>query len=264
MVKLVDRHLSLYKCDSCVHVFTLISKEKQERYDTDYFVETHKKWFSNPDSRLYDFIYKRLTRFSVNNKIRLLDVGCGKGDFLKYILSKNSGIELYGIDLVDNNYPGIHFIKADFLEERLEADFNVICSLMTIEHIGEPHLFIQRIYNLLQPKDLVFIMTINSNSLIYKIARFLNMLDMRVAHDRLYSFHHLNHYTNRSLKKLMEINGFEILLHKNHNYCIKSVDIPEANFLVETMYRFSVWLIFFISSFLGSGMLQTIICRKKG
>lgn len=262
-VSLAEERLSLYKCNNCIHTFTLIPKERQERYDRDYFIKKHKNWFNNPDKGLFDFIYKILIRLLGKEKIRLLDVGCGSGSFLRYLRAKDPSAVLFGIDLIDNQCPGINFIKGDFLEAKIDRSFNSICSLVTIEHVDNPHLFVQKISGLLEPGGLVFIMTINSNGLIYRIARMLNSLNIRFLHDRLYSHHHLHHYTNQSLKSLMEANGFNVLLQKNHNYSIKAVDVPESNFLIEKIYKFLVWFIFFITSF-KCGYLQTVVCRKKG
>ncbi len=135
---------------------------------------------------------------------------------------------------------------------------------MTIEHIDAPHLFIEKIKGFLEPRGVIFIMTINSSGLIYKIAKLLNKVGIRVLYDRLYSSHHINHYSNNSLRKLIAMSGFEVMLQKNHNYSIRSVDVPKANFFIEKMYKFSVWLVFLTPSLFGCEYLQTIACRKKG
>ncbi len=259
---LKESRLNLYRCNSCLHTFTVIPKRK-EKYNDDYFLKTHKNWFNNPNYRLFDFIYRKLLKLLGNEQIQLLDVGCGKGDFLKYIAAKNSTAKLFGIDLTYNQHPRIHFIKGDFLKEKIETKFNVICNLAVIEHVDNPHLFVQKLNNLLQFGRFLFITTIDSNSLIYRIAELLNKVGMHTAHDRLYSFHHLQHYTNQSLKTLMQMNGFDVLLQKNHNYPMKAVDVPESNFLIEKTYKLLVWLIFLLSVPFKWGMLQTIVCRKR-
>lgn len=264
---LIESRLNLYRCNSCLHTFTIIPKDKQEKYDNDYFLKTHKNWMSNPNYRLFDFIYEESIKLLGNEQIRLLDVGCGRGDFLKYIAAKNPTAKLFGIDLVYNQHPGIHFIKGNFLEEKLEekieTKFNIICSLAVIEHVDNPQLFVQKISYLLQFSGFLFITTVNSDSLFYRIARLLNKVGIHTAFDRLYSFHHLQHYTDQSLRKLMEMNGFDILLKKNHDSPIKAVDVPKSNFLIEKMYRLLVWLIFLLSAAFGVGILQTIVCRKS-
>ena len=262
---IMESRLNIYKCDFCLHTFTDIQEGKQEEYNDDYFQKTHKAWFNNPNYELFDFIYNRLLKLSGKEEIRLLDVGCGNGDFLKHVVRKNPAAKLFGIDLVHNQYPGIHFIKGsiyDLKKKDFKAMFNVICGLAVIEHVNDPHLFTQKLNSLLEPNGLLFIMTVNNNSLMYRLARYLNKIGVHTAYDRLYSIHHLQHYTNQSLKKLMEMNGLSVLLQRNHNYPMKAVDVPESNFLIEKIYKLIVWTIFFISSVCGCGIYQTIICRK--
>lgn len=263
---LVEGRLNIYSCGSCRHTFTDLAETRREVYDEDYFLKTHKVWFNNPNYGLFDFIYKKILKLSRQKRLRLLDVGCGKGDFLKYIACKQLNAELFGVDLIANQYPGVQFIKGDIYD--LEnpgpgAKFDVISSLAVIEHVGNPNLFIQRLNNLLETGGLLFIMTVNNNSLIYRLARLLNKAGIRVAHDRLYSFHHLQHYTNQSLKRLMETNGFSVLLNINHNYPMKAVDVPEGSFLVMKMYKFCVRLIFLLSVPFRCGIYQTMICKKR-
>jgi len=259
-----ERRLNIYKCNSCFHTFTIFPIESAKcNYDDDYYDKVHKNWFDNTNYRFFKFIYEEIIRLLGDKQIQLLEVGCGRGDFLKYIAANNSTAKLFGIDLKYNKHPRIHFIKGDFLEKEIEMRFNIVCSLAVIEHIENPHLFTKKLNKLLQPDGFLFIMTVNNNSLIYKIARFLNRIGVHTAYDRLYSFHHLQHYTNQSLKKCMEMNGFDILLQKNHNYSLKAVDVPEGNFLIKKMYKLLVWIIFIVSEPFGCGGLQTVLCRKR-
>jgi len=258
---LQERRLNIYKCDSCSHVFTSIPKELQEKYDEEYFIRFHKKWFNNPNLKLYDFIIKEALNVSKKNPV-LLDVGCGNGAFLKHVLKKAPNFRLYGIDLISNKYPRITFMKCDFMTENVELSVDVVCTLAVIEHIDDPLLFVNKIKKLLNSDGLVFVMTINNNSLLYRIARILNKIGIHAAYDRVYSHHHLQHYTNKSLRKLMEMHGFEVLMQKNHGRPLKSVDVPEGSLLLQKSYLAAVGLIFFISGIFGCGIDQTIVCRK--
>jgi len=59
---LMESRLNIYRCNSCLHTFTDAPKERQEKYDDDYFLKTHKAWFNNPNYGLFDFIHKKLLR----------------------------------------------------------------------------------------------------------------------------------------------------------------------------------------------------------
>lgn len=265
-VFLINNHLSVYGCNSCSHQFSLIPKEKQEKYDDDYFLNTHKNWMSNPNLKLFDFIYRKIGKLLNKESIKLLDVGCGNGDFLKYLASKDPSLDLFGIDLAENKHPRITFVKKDFVNDQLseikDSKFDIICGLAVVEHVEDPHLFVQKINSFLRPDGLVFLMTINSDSLIYKIARILNRIGFKSAFNRLYSAHHLQHYTRKSLIKLMLMHDFDILLKISHNYSLKAVDVPGKN-LANVFYKVFVAIIFLISSLFKNQICQTIVCRKN-
>ncbi|MFC1576469.1 methyltransferase domain-containing protein [Candidatus Omnitrophota bacterium] len=102
-VILEDKPLSLYRCGACRHVFKDLPEKFEETYDEDYYLDEHKNWFANPDYPLFDFIEKEISKIKKPGPTKVLDVGCGKGDFLKYLKDKNPALELYGIDLTSND-----------------------------------------------------------------------------------------------------------------------------------------------------------------
>ena len=133
---------------------------------------------------------------------------------------------------------------------------------MVIEHINNPVLFVEKVFHILKPNGLVVLNTINSGALIHYIARLLKAFSFRGAFDRLYSHHHLQHYNNKSLANLVKDGGFEIISHKNHNFPLKSVDLPKTNTLIKWIYVSGVAIVFCITNLFGGGLCQTIICKK--
>lgn len=64
---------------------------------------------------------------------KLLDFGCGKGDFYGFLRSRGVSLSYCGIDvnehlisLARSKYPGIEFRALDIEEERFDRDFDVI------------------------------------------------------------------------------------------------------------------------------------------
>lgn len=253
-IRLLDSRLRLYKCKNCTHEFSfpLIDEE----YKEDYFKQEHKNWFDNPNYELFDLIFKN----TMSNG-SLIDVGSGTGDFLKYLKEKKAYEgDLYGTDIIDIKLPyDIRYIKGDFISLKMHKKYDNIVSLAVIEHIKEPQLFIKKISEISNNKAKVIIMTFNSDGLIYRLANVLKKFGFRTAFDRLYSPHHVNHFNNKSLKKLLQDNDFKVVKHLTTNYPMKSVDVPNNSFV----YKIAVFFIFKLSDINQSGIMQTIICEKN-
>jgi 2-polyprenyl-3-methyl-5-hydroxy-6-metoxy-1,4-benzoquinol methylase len=257
-----DEPLSIYRCLDCGHVLTLIPTGEQERYSEEYFGDTHQNWFKHPDTKLFDGIIKELDLMNASGKT-LLDVGCGRGDFLRYAHSKHVKTRMCGIDITLNQEKGIEFLQGDFSTYSFESQFDFIVSTMVIEHMDDPTTFVRKIYDCLKPGGTVFLTTINSGAIMHHNARLFKSLGIRVVYDRLYDHHHLQHYTNDSLARLMKDGGITIFVQKNHNFPLSGLDLPKSNRLVQWIYLLGVSVIFSFSNVFGGGLCQTIICRKE-
>jgi len=262
-VTLEDVNLGLYRCGECGHVFKNIPKESQEKYSEAYFLDEHKNWFNNPDYLLFESIFNDISKLKGGGRLKILDAGCGKGDFLKYLRKQNPQFELYGIDLTENEHPGIRFIKGDILGDEIRTRFDVICNLAVIEHIDDPYLFIERLKSLLNPDGIIFTVTDNDDSMIYGLARLLKNLGINAAYNRLYSSHHLQCFSNKSLKTLIETNGLDLIKQRNHNHPVEAVDYPQASPVITAAYMLMVRLIFLFSTIFNNGILQTAVCKEK-
>ncbi len=261
-VTLLDSRLKLYKCRDCNHTVTAHPTHDPELYSAYYYSQAHKNWFKHPNFSLFSYLNQTLRRLADGKNLNLLDVGCGNGDFLKYLAKKNPAWRLYGVDTVENEYLGVRFFRQDFFQYEPEIKFEAAVTLTVIEHIEDGHLFLEKIRACLRPGGLLAVTTNNNDGLFYKIARGLNKIGFHAAHDRIYSSHHVQHFTNTSLRLLLERHGFQILVIKNHNYPLKAVDTPPANLLMRTLYGIAVAVIFFLSGIFGNGFLQTCVCRK--
>ncbi len=257
-----DAPLHVYLCALCGHSFTILSNSDQEIYDADYFAEDHKNWFENPDINLFCRIEKLLNNLTPA-PFSLLDIGCGAGEFLRFLHKKMPDLKLFGVDLVENSYPGIIFYKEDFLLHPAGEQFDVVTGFMIIEHVPEPIKFVQKMRQHLNFSGILILNTINSSGAIYVAARLLKKIGFGRPFDRLYGPHHVQHFTASSLKILVERCGFEIIEHRIHNFPLAAVDLPRVNLLVRAIYKIAVASIFGATNILGGGMNQTVVCRKR-
>ncbi len=254
-----DLNMSVYRCLECTHQFTILPKDQQEPYCQEYFLKTHKNWFSCPDIALFDTL---ISKISIPSPA-VLDIGCGQGAFLKRFYEKNKQATLYGIDLIKNNHSDINFIQADFDIHVFNRSFDVITGFMVVEHMNDPQAFVKKIYSLLKPNGIMILNTINSSGLLYNLANKFKIIGWRAPFSRLYDKHHLQHYSFISFEKLVLENNFEIIDHESHNFPFGAVDVPNGSYFLKVIYKIGIICVFGLSRFIGQGMNQTIICKKK-
>jgi len=237
--------------------------DQLEVYGSDYYLETHRNWFENPNIPLFEELRSILVSIGARN---LLDVGCGNGAFLKYMRAEGVPIALKGIDLSEAvKDEQIVFIRGDFLTNDFHEKFDAIVSLAVIEHLADIQSFVRRFHELLDANGTAIIMTLNEDGILYRIARFLRNCGIASPFLRLYDPHHINHFSQKSLIRLLTNSGlFKIVRVINHNTLMSAIDVPSHNPIVRGVMKLGIAGIFFIGRVTGRTYLQTIVASKIG
>jgi SAM-dependent methyltransferase len=139
-------------------------------------------------------------------KGRLLDVGCGSGEFLNQM--KNFGWEVYGVEINQKsadmgNKRGLNIFcgelgGADFPENF----FDVVVLSQTLEHVYSPGSYLDKIHRLLKEEGLLIIGVPNIGCLEIQIfGRNCHALDVP---------RHLHFLTVSSLRRYLKRSGFEV------------------------------------------------------
>lgn len=211
---------NFYQYYSCTNCFTsqLNPLPTQIELDTLY----DKYHLSDEKGGSYDWVEDRMKadfpakiklvkHYTSKTKIKLLDVGCGKGFFVQACLKHN--IDAIGIDISASgiNYAkNILNIKAEQTDitnfsKRLENQncFDVITLWATIEHLPNPIEVLNSIHSCLKPGGLLFLDTGLGNE------RFEKFLP---GHSQWYDApQHLFVYSVEGLKSLLNNAGFNII-----------------------------------------------------
>ncbi len=113
----------LFVCPNCTHAFSKPeSIAHAERFDSSYAEEAHKRWFAHPNIKLF-----RRVADVIPTGVSVLDVGCGQGDFLRYLSTLRPDLKLTGIDLAPNpDVSGIRFLQGDVLTTEFDEHFDVV------------------------------------------------------------------------------------------------------------------------------------------
>ena len=254
--------ISLYRCPSCDHCFSNLNPALHE-YNLEYFDVLHRNWFNNPNIKLFETIRELISNYKIDASI--IDIGCGNGDFLKYIHQKNSALNLTGIDFTPNtSVEGIEFLQGDILTLNLKRQYDVVVSIGVFEHVSNVRLLVKKVYDLCSQGGLVIITTINDRGILYAAARLLYKIGYRTAKKRLYSKHHVNHFNVSSINRLVENSGLSSKKIFLHNMPLKAVDISAQSPITSSILRFGVWATFILGRLTGRTFLQTVICQKEG
>lgn len=248
----------IFRCGMCTHAFSdPDSLHRLECYSAEYYEEAHRNWFANPNIQLFERIERQIPATCKS----VIDVGCGRGQFLDYLRSKRPDIRLVGVDLSENHpRDGIEFHRGDALDLEL-GTFDAVVSLATIEHVPDIAGFARRVHDLSNPGGVAFVMTLDDGSLLYRASRLAKLVGMPVGFNRLYSAHHLHHFTNKSLVSLLARAGLQVQRSLHHSVPLKALDLPVSP-LFRPLFLAGVKTVFSVGDLVGLSYLQTIMVQR--
>jgi 2-polyprenyl-3-methyl-5-hydroxy-6-metoxy-1,4-benzoquinol methylase len=171
----------------------------------------------------FDHCYKLVSQYATSpvHEMRLLDVGCGTGGFLRFAKSKGLS-KLYGFDV---SRAQIDYCRKEFpatavatdVEEYLgiiegagnRVSFDVITMWDVLEHLREPLSFLEGLRRCSNRETLLFISIPNGGALRWKKA----VSRVRPSTLALSPREHVFYYSRHSLSAVLERTGFAGLKH---------------------------------------------------
>ena len=223
---------TLWECANCNGQFWEPVKnpgaewyEKDERYSF-----RNQNPLKTPEHDHREFLKDMATLRQANSKSRLLDVGMGTGNFLA--AAKNAGYDVYGIDFdkdaveAAKDVFGLKNVYVSDIDGAAKAFgtefFDAATMFQVLEHLENPAEFLQKIRSTLKPKGYLGL------SVPYR--GFWAPLKPGDHPPR-----HLTRWDEKSMGRLLEANGFEIIkikkLHVPIKYLIKKFHFWTGNFL---------------------------------
>jgi cyclopropane fatty-acyl-phospholipid synthase-like methyltransferase len=114
------------------------------------------------EKNIYKLVYQIIKK-GLNDQTRMLDIGCGNGDFLNFVFLKKK-IELFGLELdkklfkfAKKNYPNIEFINKDFNKFKIKKKFDIITALSVASHFESIEKFLNKIKKISNTKSNIVI-----------------------------------------------------------------------------------------------------------
>jgi SAM-dependent methyltransferase len=190
-------------CQNCGLIFNNIFDNQLLDYNPKYENSLRcSPVFQDYDNTLADYL---IEKYDLNDK-HIIEIGCGKGDFLLHLckLGKNQGI---GFDPAydeqnreENSNNGIQFIKDYYSEKYSQYKSDFICCRHTLEHISDPRLLLKTIRKSLT-KD-------RNTNLFFEVPNMSYTIKNNAIWDIIYE--HCLYFTTISLSNLFLLCGFEI------------------------------------------------------
>ncbi|MBK8019887.1 MAG: methyltransferase domain-containing protein [Chloroflexi bacterium] len=196
-------NIRLAFCHTCGHIFNIAFDPELMAYTQQYENSLH---FSPRFQEFADELAEGLThRYTLQNKV-IVDVGCGKGDFLR-LMARNGSNRCYGFDPSyvptpeDEQQQEITFVQDFYSEKYSEYQADLICCRHVLEHIQEPRAFLADIRRSMLAGD--------SSVVYFEVPNALFSLRDLSVWDIIYE--HCGYFTPNSLIRLFADSGFEIL-----------------------------------------------------
>jgi len=200
-------------CDTCDFHFT--NPRPSDENLGKYYISDHYISHNNTRRTLFEKIYQLVRRIAINGKFRListffrsgriLDVGCGTGDFLNKCKSKNwetKGVE--PSEIARNQAINNHKLDVEESTDlsKLEGEFDIITMWHVLEHVPILNETLVQFNQLLSKKGKIIIAVPNLESYDAKYYK-----EYWAAYDLPI---HLYHFSKKSICTLFEKHGFSL------------------------------------------------------
>ncbi|HOW83398.1 MAG TPA: class I SAM-dependent methyltransferase [Spirochaetota bacterium] len=179
---------------------------------------------------------------SLDGEKNALDIGCAAGYFVSYLDAR--GWDSRGIDIsrecVDAaKTRGLSVDCGDYLSQSYPKKFKLITLWASIEHLHDPHLFLEKAWKDLDDGGTLFISTCRTGG--------MNFMRLYGRDWRFYNFpEHLYFFSRRTMKKILERAGFRMAAYRTYGSGFGKPGTPArraADFMAKRMYMGDMMLV---------------------
>ena len=229
------------------------------------------EYFSQDTGKKTEFfknVLREIVRFKPN-KGRIVDVGCGRGEFL--YAAKEEGWDAVGTDISETfvRYAkekyGVKAIAGDLTRSGLEeGSFDAACLISVIQYVQDPKATLEIIRKLLKKDGILYIEATNEDALIFKAANLFKSIrsgkKITTHLSPLFPSFQVYGFDKKSLKNALKRNGFKILSIKVSG-CRGGGSVKGGGFM-NIILNFARKIVILIGGLIGKGHLVFCIAKK--
>lgn len=200
---LVSTDLNYYSCQACsLRFFTCKDGSIPTGDDSFYNALNHIEGYYASEKFEYEY-----TKNYVNDNMKVLEVGCGKAAFFDYLSLRARenyiGLEFSSGAIEQAKKRGIEIenISIEEFAKIHKQKFDIVCSFQVLEHVKNPFEFLKSQIECLREGGLLIVAVPSDEGIArYYINNVLNAPP-----------HHISRYKDKTLHKIAEIFGLELI-----------------------------------------------------
>jgi 2-polyprenyl-3-methyl-5-hydroxy-6-metoxy-1,4-benzoquinol methylase len=180
-------------------------------------------YYQNKPEGYYDNIRKEMLKYLPQNAKKIIEVGCGNGAFASTVKIKNQA-EVWGIELMESEALLAESVLDKVLIGRCEKHlanlpenyFDVIYCNDVLEHLVDPYSVLEIFKSKLAPGGVV-ISSIPNVRFYRSFSKVVFGKNWEYEDYGIMDKTHLRFFTGKSIRKMYEDLGYEVLLHEGLN-----------------------------------------------
>jgi len=194
--------LTLFVCNACGFIYNQSFEESKMRYSSDY--DNSQNYSTVFDSYLNELMESVLSKIQ-NENCQIVEIGCGKGDFLKRLVNKSPNITGYGFDPSYEDADSeindrITFIKDFYSEKYANITADIVICRHVIEHVADPIGLLRLVRHALNSSP--------NAKLFFETPTVEWILKNQIMYDFFYE--HCSYFTANSLTTVFQLTGFHV------------------------------------------------------